>query len=63
MPLPPLEEQQAIVDKLALDNGEADALMERVHRAVDHLQELRSALITAAVTGQINVREYAREAS
>ena len=31
----------------------------KVHRAIDHLKEYRTALISAAVTGKIDVRKEA----
>jgi hypothetical protein len=34
-----------------------DSLRSRVQDAIDHLKELRTALISAAVTGKIDVRE------
>ena len=36
-----------------------DTLVERVGEAIDRLKELRTALISAAVTGKIDVREEA----
>ena len=36
-----------------------DALVAKVREAIDRLKELRSALISAAVTGKIDVREAA----
>jgi type I restriction enzyme S subunit len=55
-PLPPLTEQQAIVDYLILATAEHDALMAQVEAAIQRLLEYRSALITAAVIGKIDVR-------
>jgi type I restriction enzyme S subunit len=56
-PLPPLPEQVAIADYLDRETARIDALTERVRNAIDRLQEYRTALITAAVTGKIDVRE------
>jgi len=36
-----------------------DALVAKVRDAIDRLKELRTALISAAVTGKIDVREEA----
>ena len=36
-----------------------DRLTTKVRDAIDHLQEYRTALISAAVTGKIDVREVA----
>ncbi|MCP9928588.1 restriction endonuclease subunit S [Cyanobium sp. CH-040] len=55
-PLPPLCEQDAIVDKVAAITKDLDDLMTDASRAVALLQERRSALISAAVSGQIDVR-------
>lgn len=61
-PLPPLSEQRTIVDAL---DGKVRALNEGIgtaQRAVDILQERRSALISAAVIGKIDVRHQFSEA-
>jgi type I restriction enzyme S subunit len=55
--LPPLEEQTAISAYLSMRASQLDTLAASVHAAIDKLQEYRSALITAAVTGKIDVRE------
>lgn len=54
--VPPIAEQGVIVDVLRRRIDEIDALSAEVHRAVTLLRERRSALISAAVTGQIDVR-------
>jgi type I restriction enzyme S subunit len=63
LPVPPQGEQVAIRQLLGLQTAKLDTLRESVLEAVVRLREYRSALITAAVTGQIDVREYAKEAS
>lgn len=55
-PLPPLKEQQAIVKRVSEESAELDTLTAEAQRAIDLLQERRTALISAAVTGQIDVR-------
>ena len=40
-----------------------DALIAKIHKAIDYLKEFRTALISAAVTGKIDVRATAAEAS
>ena len=55
--VPPPREQRAIAAFLNRETARIDALMARVHDAIDRLQELRTALISAAVTGKIDVRE------
>jgi type I restriction enzyme S subunit len=59
IPLPPLTEQAAIIRHLTAQAGRLDRLIERVRRAIRRLEEYRAALITAAVTGQIDVRGVA----
>lgn len=56
VPVPPLPEQIAIADFLDHETAKIDRLIEKVQAAVEKLQEYRSALITAAVTGKIDVR-------
>jgi type I restriction enzyme S subunit len=55
-PVPPLSEQTAIAAYLDAETSKLDALVAKVEEAVERLQEYRSALITAAVTGKIDVR-------
>lgn len=55
-PKPPIQEQNAIASFLEAESAEFDALTTEAQRAIDLLQERRSALISAAVTGQIDVR-------
>ena len=57
--LPPLPEQRAIVDFLDKETGTIDALIAKVEKAIEKLKEYRTALISAAVTGKIDVREAA----
>ncbi|OAB03392.1 restriction endonuclease subunit S [Burkholderia pseudomallei] len=54
--LPPAEEQPAIVAFLDAEISKLDALRADAERAIDLLKERRSALIAAAVTGKIDVR-------
>ena len=55
--LPPINEQVAIVTFLDAELAKFDTLTAEAQRAIDLLQERRTALISAAVTGQIDVRE------
>ena len=55
--LPPLSEQRAIADYLDRETTKIDHMIEKVEAAIQKLQEYRTALITAAVTGKIDVRE------
>jgi type I restriction enzyme S subunit len=58
MLVPPLPEQAAIAAYLDEETAKLDALVGKVEEAVERLQEYRTALITAAVTGKINVRAF-----
>lgn len=58
-PFPPLPEQVAIAAYLDTETAQLDALVRKVEEAVERLQEYRTALITAAVTGKIDVRKAA----
>lgn len=57
VPLPPPEEQSIIIKKLSDGRSRAVELEETLRRSISLLKELRSALITAAVTGQIALDE------
>ncbi|MDQ0692146.1 restriction endonuclease subunit S [Arthrobacter sp. W4I7] len=59
IPIPPAAEQQAISTYLDEKTDELDLIITKVQATVDLLQERRSALISAAVTGKIDVREGA----
>jgi len=55
--VPPVGEQQAIAAFLDERTRRIDLLCERVETAIKRLEEYRTALVTAAVTGKIDVRE------
>ena len=57
VPLAPQTEQREIAVFLDRETAKIDALVAKVREAIDHLKELRTALISAAVTGKIDVRE------
>ena len=54
--LPPESEQKSILMFIADQSARFDTLKTEAQRAIDLLQERRTALISAAVTGQIDVR-------
>jgi type I restriction enzyme S subunit len=56
IPVPPLPEQLLIVNFLVNETGKIDRMTEKTEKAIDKLQEYRTALITAAVSGKIDVR-------
>jgi type I restriction enzyme, S subunit len=58
-PIPPLSEQEDIVRRVLRNRAQVDTLIAKVRDAINRLRELRTALISAAVTGKIDVREEA----
>lgn len=58
-PFPPPSEQLAIVDRLNKATSATDRLVTEAENAITLLQERRAALISAAVTGKIDVRRLA----
>jgi len=59
IPLPRKKEQEKIVEYLDNKNAKINRLIAKIHKAIDGLKEYRTALISAAVTGKIDVREEA----
>jgi type I restriction enzyme S subunit len=55
---PPLPEQQKIAQFLDRETSKIDNLITKTRTSIDHLKEYRTALISAAVTGKIDVREH-----
>ena len=57
--IPPIKEkeQEAITRFLDKETKKIDTLLEKIERSIELLKEYRSALITSAVTGRINVQE------
>jgi type I restriction enzyme S subunit len=53
---PSIEQQRKILKHLNCQIGGFDAMMEKIREAIDRLKEYRTALISAAVTGKIDVR-------
>ena len=58
-PIPAVLEQDQIVAFVRKETAVIDALVAKVSQAIDLLKEFRAALISAAVTGKIDVREVA----
>jgi type I restriction enzyme S subunit len=58
-PVPSYEEQQAIAEYINNETTLIDSLISKTEESINLLKEKRSALITAAVTGKIDVREEA----
>ena len=63
MAVPPLAEQATITVFLEQETAKLDTLMTEARIAITLLQERRTALISAAVTGQIDVRGLAGSAN
>ena len=62
--VPSVSEQSAIVNHIECESSKFDTLTTEAQRAIDLLQERRTALISAAVTGQIGVCPFVeREAA
>jgi len=57
LPLLKINEQQCIADYLDQKTARIDNLVSKINQAIEKLQEYRSALITAAVIGKIDVRQ------
>jgi type I restriction enzyme S subunit len=58
LPLPTLREQSAIVDRLNSSLIPIDKARKSIDASIERLREYRSSLITAAVTGQIDVTTW-----
>jgi type I restriction enzyme S subunit len=59
MPLPPLAEQDAILEAVQAETAKIDRLRVATEHSIALLKERRGALIAAAVTGQIDIPEAA----
>ncbi len=59
VPLPPVDEQMEIVVAAYHEQGALDTCADRLSDQIDLLAERRQALITAAVTGQLDIPEAA----
>jgi type I restriction enzyme S subunit len=60
VPMPPTGEQRRIAEFLKAERMRFEAIEQHAGRSISLLRERRSALITAAVTGQIDVRGTAQ---
>lgn len=56
--LPPPDVQAAISDYLDIESAKIDRMIAKVESAIEKLTEYRTALITAAVTGKIDIRTH-----
>ena len=59
LPIAPSNEQRAIANFLDRETAKIDVMVVKIETVIERLKEYRTALITAAVTGKIDVREAA----
>jgi restriction endonuclease S subunit len=57
IPAPSVEEQNVIVEWIETELSRIDPLVDRITASIEMLYEYRTALLSAAVTGKIDVRE------
>jgi restriction endonuclease S subunit len=55
--VPPFDEQRSITDFLNRETANLDTLITKIREAIDRLKEYRTAVVSAAVTGKIDVRD------
>jgi type I restriction enzyme S subunit len=63
LPVPPLDEQKAIADRLDRATESINVAINRASKEVDLIREYRTRLIADVVTGKIDVREAAQQLS
>lgn len=56
--IPPLSEQQAIAEFLDVKTEKIDALIDELTKQLDELAEYKKAVISEAVTGKVDVRDW-----
>lgn len=59
LPVPPVDEQQSIMEKLDIDLSGIKIAISRLEREIELLREYRIRLVTDVVTGKLDVREAA----
>ncbi|MFX4300257.1 restriction endonuclease subunit S [Pseudosulfitobacter pseudonitzschiae] len=59
-PVPPLDQQVQIAGRYEAARASAEKIEDATRKSIDRLREYRAALITAAVTGQIDVESYGK---
>jgi type I restriction enzyme S subunit len=57
IPRPPVEEQSKIIEYIKAKTFDINNLFVLSEKTIDLLQERRTSLITAAVTGQLKIKE------
>ncbi len=61
--MPPPELQEDLVERIEAQTTVLDKLTKTIQRSVDRLYEVRSAIITSAVTGQIDISDWQNQGS
>ena len=56
--LPPIDEQIAMINFFEKENNIIDTLITKYQKQIELMQEYRTALISQAVTGKIDVRNW-----
>ena len=62
LPLPPEREQRAIVHMIETETGHHNMVISKLRDSINLLQEYRSSLITAVVSGQIDISKMKAQA-
>ena len=58
LPIPPLEEQKQIVAHIEKETSKIDKTIDLYKKQIDLIKEYRTSLISQAVTGKIDVRDF-----
>ncbi len=58
IPVPPISEQQEIADYLDEKTAKIDSLIDELSKQLDELAEYKKAVISEAVTGKVDVRDW-----
>ena len=61
IPIPPLNEQKEIINYLTLESKKIFSLINQIKRSIQLHREKKSSLISAAVTGQIDLRSIKKK--
>jgi type I restriction enzyme S subunit len=59
--IPPEAEQEILLEKIDVSSIRTTKLVEATHRSISRLVEFRSALITSAVTGQVDMTTWGKQ--
>ncbi|WP_278617445.1 restriction endonuclease subunit S [Planktothrix agardhii] len=58
IPIPSLSEQQGIIDFIKKETSKIETLISKYQKQIELMQEYRTTLISQAVTGKIDVRDW-----